>query len=179
VRVYVHVRTARHTCFTNTVICRRRGSTNRGWDLSYNCVVVVVVVALFVSLKFGLCWCLSDLLWEKNIIYSLKSTAEVIQANRTGVTRWLVDKCPCFRALNFFGVWDFPIKMSDEIVIRIYAWWTALAQCDQIVVSRMYVFDKWRSVRSVLISWKWKLERETRRKRGGVSISSHPWNSVN
>jgi hypothetical protein len=61
-------------------------------------------------------------------------------------------------------------NQDDEIVIRIYAWWTALAQCDQIVISRMYVFDKWRSVRSVSISWKLKLERETCRKRGGCQF---------
>jgi len=48
--------------------------------------------------------------------------------------------------------------MSDEIVIRIYALW--------IVISRMYVFDNSRFVRSVSISWKLKLERESRRNRG-------------
>ena len=48
--------------------------------------------------------------------------------------------------------------MSDEMVIRIYALW--------IVISRMYVFDNSRFVRSVSISWKLKLERESRRNRG-------------
>jgi len=91
--VYVHTYCSPHVFHQNTVICRRRGSTN-------NCVVVIDVSQ---SSNPSIC--------------QLQGWCDISSRRDVPMRTWRDDRSTnvhaLIRALKLFGVWEFPIQMPE------------------------------------------------------------------